>query len=358
MKSVLFLIASVSLLLLSACFSTQPDAIVLGVMVPLSGEHAADGEAVRQGVDLAVKEVNQRGFLQQPLRAVYEDSACDSDTAVGAAQELIIAHGVRVIIGGVCSDATVAVVDIVEQNNVVLISPGAVRDDVTKSDAVFRTIPSEALFADFVAETMYEFGYSKLAVLHHADEDSKAFAHFLEKQLAAVVVEEFDDLSDLRVQLTRIKANKPDALYLVDNGNNLFALLGHVEKAGLHVQLFSNSNEVLDSIIADPGTELAGDSAIEGLIIPSITHGNAVFTSLYERVYGEKPALYSAQSYDAVKVVAEALRSVPNLGLDIQEELHDVSITGATGEIDFDEHGNVAGNYAVFQVVNGTLIQR
>jgi branched-chain amino acid transport system substrate-binding protein len=356
MKHAIFIGIIFLLLFLPACFSAQPDAIVIGVLAPLSGEHADEGRAVKKGVDLAVKEINQRGFLQQPLRAVYEDSACDADQAVASVQELIIAHGVRLIVGDVCSDSTLAVVPIIEQNNVVLISPGARREEITLSPFVFRTIPSDVLFADFVADSMERHNYHKLAVLHHSSNESRVFAQFLKDRLTAVITEEYDDPTSMRVQLTRIKVNKPDALYIVDNGENLFALIDSIRKAQLDVQLFSHSNKIVDEAITDPSTVIDADSAMEGLIVPSISRGNVVFTTLYKRVYMEKPKLYAAQSYDAVKIAAEALKSVPYLGLSLQKELHVVSIDGATGEIKFDKGGNVAGDYEVFQVVNGTFV--
>src|SRR3989344_9473822 len=110
----------VGFLLLSSVLScTIEERVVIGAILPLTGDAAPYGLSAQRGIELAVKEVNQRDILRENLAVVYEDSSCDSLKAERAAQNMITAHGMKIVIGDLCSSSTAAVARIADQNNVV-----------------------------------------------------------------------------------------------------------------------------------------------------------------------------------------------------------------------------------------------
>src|SRR3989344_2337607 len=194
-------------ILLSSMLScTIEERIVIGAILPLTGDAAAYGSSAQRGIDLAVKEINQRDFLYGTLVVVYDDSSCDPLKAERAAQNMIAAPGVKIIVGDLCSASTAAVARVVDQNNVVLITPA-------RADGVFSITPADVDAAD-------------------------------------------------------------------------------------------------------------------------LSRGTPVFRELYKRVYNEEPDVFAAQSYDAVKAAAEALKT-EKTEAGIRTVLLNVTFDGASGRIDF-----------------------
>src|SRR5215510_2978557 len=103
----------------------QDKVIRIGGLFPTSGPGAYFGTQDKQGVDLAVEQINKTGINGYKLEVKYEDSACSPLPATQAAKRLIEQYKPHVIIGEECSDATLAVMPVVEQAKVPLLNAGS-----------------------------------------------------------------------------------------------------------------------------------------------------------------------------------------------------------------------------------------
>ncbi len=115
-----------------------PDAVTIGVAVPRSGAYVAVGEQVLRGIEAAARDANARGGLDgRQIVLDVQDDACDSNTAVAVANHFI-RQDVRLIVGHVCSNASLAASEVYAANGIVMITAASVAARLT--DRGFPTI--------------------------------------------------------------------------------------------------------------------------------------------------------------------------------------------------------------------------
>ena len=326
--------------------------IKVGFMGPLTGDAASYGLSIKRGVDMAKKELNIEG-----IDLIYEDSRCEGKEAVTAINKLIFVDGVSVIIGEVCSGATLASAPIANQNNVVLISAASTSPKISEAgNYIYRTVPSDALQGNFGANLIYKKGHRKLAILYSNEEYGLGFSNvlrdsFKEAQGSVVATETFERGStDLRTQLTKIKAAEPDTIFLISNSPDAaVAILRQIKELNIDVALYGSEGVKSDAIIKAAG------KAAEGLVLTSVSSGTTDFTERHKSEYGETPGPFAAQGYDAFKAVALAIQNGASSGTEIMEELRSIEFDGASGRIKFDENGDILGNYDIYVVKDGVF---
>ena len=132
---VLFLIIASLSLLVAGCGNQTPTAnvakntqsnmeretIKIGYIGPLTGDVASIGIAGKNGMILAVEEINKKGGINGKLiEAIYENSKCNGKDASSAAQKLVNMDDVDYIVGGYCSSETIGAYPITEENKRIL----------------------------------------------------------------------------------------------------------------------------------------------------------------------------------------------------------------------------------------------
>ncbi len=122
-------------------------AVIVGAVMPLTGDAASYGTAVREGIELACEEINSRGGINgTPIKVVYEDSQANPKQGVSAFQKLVSVNQTEVVVGAVASSVTLAIAPIAERSEVVLISPASSSPKITTAgEFIFRNYPSDEL---------------------------------------------------------------------------------------------------------------------------------------------------------------------------------------------------------------------
>ena len=131
-KTTLFALLA-TVMLLTACSTTGPadsameaelpDVIKIGFIGPLTGGAAGYGQDIKSGVEYYYTQ--NPTIAGKKVKVIYEDGKCNGQDAASAVQKLINVDKVKVIIGGLCSGETLAMAPIVEQAQVLIISPGS-----------------------------------------------------------------------------------------------------------------------------------------------------------------------------------------------------------------------------------------
>jgi branched-chain amino acid transport system substrate-binding protein len=326
--------------------------IKIGFMGPLTGDAASYGESIRRGVELAMVEANLQG-----VEVVFEDSQCAGPTAVSAINKLITVNNVVAVVGEVCSGASLAAAPVAEQNGVVMISPASTSPEITNAgDYIFRVAPSDALQGAFGAELVYNNNHKTLAILYSNEEYGVGFEEVLRtryEELGGEVVasEPFStEATDVRTELAKIKAKKPDALYIISNAPSLAAAaLKEARELGITAARYGSEGLKSPDIL-----ESAGESA-EGLVVTSVSSGTSDFIAKHNAAYGIDPGPFSAQGYDAFRALVLALDRGARTGAEIKDALYAITFEGASGAISFDENGDVSGIYEILVVENGAF---
>jgi len=330
--------------------------VKIGLIAPLTGDLANYGQVFQHGVELAQRDFNQEGLSFQ----VYvRDTVCDPAKAASATTELANL-GVSAIIGDTCSGSTLAALPIANQKKVLLISPSASSTALTTAnDFFFRTYPTDSHQGVFVTQRMQAKGVKKLAIMY-GDEaygtglDTVAQDNF--KKLGGTVVANTVFKStdtDFKARLQAIQAAKPDALYIVSEDETASAaIMVEAKQIGLTVPVYGSDALKDVNFITDVG------AAGEGMTVVAVTPGDQAFLDKYKAAYGSEPAnATGAQAYDAFMALARVIKNGATTGDQIRQALPKVDFQGVSGEIKFDNYGDLAGgSYNVYTIQNGKFV--
>jgi len=153
--------------LLATAAQAQDKTIKIGALFPMSGPGSYFGAQDKQGVELALEQLNKAGVNGYKFVVQYEDSSCSPLPATQAAKRLIEQFKPDVIIGEECSDATLAVMPVVEQAKVPLLNAGSSSIKVTEpgNPWTFRIMPNEVMQGINLAENASKRMKAETAVL-------------------------------------------------------------------------------------------------------------------------------------------------------------------------------------------------
>jgi len=158
------------LLAVATTSSLAADKVIkIGGLLPMSGPGSYFGAQDKQGIELALDQLNKSGVNGYKFEIQYEDSACGPLPASQAAKRLIDQYKPDVLIGEECSDATLAIMPIVEQAKIPLINAGSSSIKITDpgNPWTFRIMPNEVMQGVDIATNAYKRLNARTAVLLH-----------------------------------------------------------------------------------------------------------------------------------------------------------------------------------------------
>lgn len=336
--------------------STEP--IQVGWMGPLTGDVANIGTAMRDAVELAVKELNAEGGIDgRDVNVLYEDGKCDAKQANTAANKLLNVDNVVALLGGVCSGESLAAAPLVNEKQRVMISAASTAPDLSEAgDYFFRVVPSDAYQGRFAAQYAQEtLGHQKVAVLHALTDYTQGiadvFAQAFEELGGEVVVKDtfIQGSKDLRTQLTKVKNSDAEFVYFVAYTESAIVGLRQMQELGLDLPVLGGDT------FADPAVhEAEGAEGVQ--FVQAYTADRAAFTEKYLAETGrdDEPA-YVAQQYDAANVLFNVLKEAGTEGEALRDALANTEYKGVSGNIEFDPNGDLQGaKYSVLRIENGT----
>ncbi len=366
MKSLRILLTAVIVfgLLVYPCFATAKT-LKIGSMSPLTGQYAADGNDIKQGVETAIAIWEKKGGVPGYDKIKYypQDSACDGKQAVSSANKLVNLGAVGVV-GAYCSSATIPASDVLNDGKVLMLTPASTNEKVTERgfQYMFRVCGRD----DDQSKAAAKFLISKLNIKTIAIVDDKTtytqgLADNLEKSLGdkvKVVAREHINQGDKDFSgiLTKIKAADPDVLYmsLYNPEGNLMAI--QAKRLQMRATLMSEDavyhpNYLKIAKDAGEGTYFTfGQPPSEA--IPEVK----TFLDAYTAEYGE-PGSYSSYAYDAANILFSAIAKVGGDDPDkIADAIRSIKMQGASKYITFDPKGDSGSTYKVLVVKGGKFV--
>lgn len=341
--------------------------ITIGVMTALTGDAAAYGEPARNILLIAQDEINNSGGIGgKPMHLIIEDSKCSGVGAVNAAQKLINVDKVKVIIGGFCSSESLAAVPLATQAKVALFSPGSSSPDLTNSSPYFfRNYPSDASQGRVLAEAAYAKGWKKVAFIQESLDYPlgiyKVFKSTFEGLGGVIVREEFPTTAtDFRSQITKLRAQNPDALFIDTQtpavGARIFKQMQDLQWKP--AMLISDSISGDTTVVADNAAFLEGTLAAEFGTDPNNLKFQHLL-SVYKEKYGVDVPYqsYAQTEYDAVYMVRDAIASVGNDGTAVAAWARSVKDwKGASGTVLIGQDGDRVGGHVLKVVKDGKVV--
>jgi branched-chain amino acid transport system substrate-binding protein len=328
----------------------QAKDIKIGATLPLSGDAAVWGNNTKEGIELALKEINNAGgALGKKIEVIYEDTQALPDKGVSAYRKLTQIDKVTAIIDDSVSSVTLAMAPLAQKDHVVILATGATAPKISDAgEYIFRIWNSDSYEGEVAAD--YAFDTLKLqsvAILYINNDYGKGLENvfrteFIKRGGKIVASESFEQNStDMRTSISKIKGANVDGLYLVGYPKEIPIALKQAKELGLKASLIGTV------AMNDPKLlEVAGEAA-ERLMFPypEEVSGKEVghFKEAFKKTYGKEPGITADVGFDAVKMIARAISfSRGASGDDIRKGLNSLKdYEGASGVMTFDEKGDV-----------------
>lgn len=294
------------------------DSLVLGSLLPLTGDQAFLGPSGTAAVSLALVEINAAGgVLDSPVRLVSGDSGDAGSGRAAAAVADQLARGVQAVIGPVSSAVTLEVIDQVTGSGVVMISPGNTSPALTTypdDGLYFRVVPSDAQQGTVLAQVAREGGFARAASLARADAYGvgiqEAFdSAFVNRGGSAPLAVRYSPTSVAYAEVvSSIAASEPDVVAVI-GFDETATIIREMIRQGIgpnDVQVLVAEGGVSTALYSDlPRGSMVG--VLGSLPVRGPVVGRKAF---HQRLLEVDPALttfaYGAETYDAVIVAALA----------------------------------------------------
>lgn len=348
--------------------------IKMGGIGPITGANAVYGEAVKNGAQIAVDEINASDSAVK-FEYNFQDDEGDAETAVNAYNNLKD-WGMQVLMGTVTTAPCLAVISETEADNMFQITPSASSTDVIVPDNVFQvcfTCPSQGVSAaDYIAENGLA---TKIAAIYDSSDAYSsgiynAFAEEAEaKGLEIVCAEAFtsDNKTDFKTQLQKAQSSGAELVFLPIYYTEAALILTQANQLGYEPTFFGcdGMDGLLDVQNFDTGLA-------EGLML--MTPFNATsedeltanFVKTYEEQFGGTPNQFAADAYDAVYAIRDACvkagvtsdMSVSDIGDALKTAITEVTMDGLTGSnMTWKASGEVSKSPIVVEIENGVYKQ-
>lgn len=344
---------------LAAC-APRPD-LVVGFVASLSGPDYALGVEGRDAAELYLAELNGRGGIAgRRVRLETRDLASDNATMPAALRELA-ASGARVLVGAYTSGAAQAALPILDELDLVLVSPAATAASLTGlRDRFFRTIMSSERDAVMLGDIIRAEGLAPTLVLSAAFNEAYADTYerpLVEAGLAAGILR-FQSPADLdyaRVAELRASAAPYRSVLVVASPLDTGTVAQALAVRGLAAPLFTSGWAASDDLVR------AGGKAVEGArFVHQVDSGDpslADFNARYAEVYGTLPGFAAVQTWDAMRFVEEGLARAAKERRDPYEALAGLrEFRGVGGKILIDEFGDARRSLYLKTVRDGRII--
>lgn len=340
------------LFLIQGCSNKEKDEINIGSILALTGKGDKYSQSTKNGIDLALEEINSQSNRNKKINIIYEDSLSETQKAVSAFNKLVDVNKVPVIIGPILSNEVLACAPIANTKKVVILAPAAGSEDIRKAgDYIFKNresaLPQARMIADLCASTLK---LKTFIILYSNTPNGKDYGAAFKKrieELGATILlsDSFEEgLSDYRAQLAKIRTKNPNALYIAGLTNEIANIVKQSKELNIKSKIFTSAG------IEDPKLfEIAGNAA-EGVIFGSPAfdpHSDEPiikeFVNKYKNKYGIEPDFFAANGYDALKMIISTIDSNGYNSEGIKKGLYNTkNYPGVGGITTFDSDGEVS----------------
>jgi branched-chain amino acid transport system substrate-binding protein len=350
-------------LLLTATGPVGAETLKVGSLSPLTGPYAADGNDIKQGVEIAIEIVTEEGGIPgfDKIELSSQDTACDPRQAVAAANKLLN-EKVTGVVGAYCSSATIPASEVLDEDRIVMITPASTNEKVTERGLkyMFRTCGRD----DDQGKAAVQFitDYLKAKTVFLVDDKttySQGLADNVAKEAAAkgVTVVEHEHVNegdkDFSAVLTKVKAAKPDVFYVsLQNSASGALMLIQARRMGIEAAILGQ-DAVYHPQLIEIGKEAAEGVYLTFGYVDTEKDSYKKFLAKYSAKYGQ-PGAYSAYAYDSAMVYFMAVKAAGSTDPDkVREEILKLDFDGASKHVKYKENGDSGSNYIVRTVKGG-----
>ncbi len=358
----------VSALLLSACeeSSVAPKPVRLGVIVDVSGPSASLGIAGRNGMQLAVEEVNAKGGIQgQPIELLYRDDGLDPAMARQAGEELI-ALGVDAALGPMTSTMAEQLAPLFTEAGILLMGGTTLSPLLAgRDDMFFRTLTHKNPDAPVIAAQLSKQGLTRLTVLIELSNHSFTrpwlddFIRLMPANglsLGRLIEFHRDPQHDFAALAEQALAEQPEGVLLISSALDTALLATQLRQREPRLTLAAPAWAAADALLEMGGQAVEGLITAQGYNLADQSAGFIDFKQRYQARFGQGIDTGAVSGYNATRVLLTALQQRrPDEHLK-QTLLRIRTFQGLQYPIVFDDYGDSDSRAFLMVVKDGRFI--
>ena len=288
----------------------------IGAVLSLTKGAAVYGTSQKNGLELAVKDVNAKGKVS--IQLVIEDDASDPQQGITAFNKLINQDNVVAIIGPTLSNTAASTDPIAQQAGVPVLGVSNTAAGITAiGNFIYRDSLTEGqVIPQTIKQAAAKYSLKNVAVIYGQDDAfTKSGFDVFSKALAAnnISVVDTETFSkgdkNFSAQLTKIIGLKPDAIVASALANEGTAIVSQARQLGFTGPIIGGNGFNSPAVIKN------GGPAAEGLVVgaawnsASASPENQAFLTAYQAAYGAPPDQFAAQAYSGVEILAAAIEA-------------------------------------------------
>ena len=355
-RSAIFCLGMVAILGMFAVANpahAQDKLIKIGGLFPMSGPGAYFGAQDKQGIELAIEQFNKTGVNGYKLEVQYEDSACSPLPATQAAKRLLEQYKPLVVVGEECSDATLAIMPVMEQAKVPLLNAGSSSIKITDpgNPWTFRIMPNEVMQGVDIATHAYKRLNARTAVLLYENTNAgignaKVFGDTF-KSLGGQILADIGfgrDVNDFTSIATRITGlGKVDVIPTYTLEGQGLRITQALAQAGVTKGGGGQSIQLGTIWLPFGFEQKAGKASLGYVRIVQFdpTDKREVvqdFIRTFKAKYNQDPTHINAHAFDQILLIADVVRR----GATDAQSVRDImagtkNFSGVTGSVEFDK---------------------
>ncbi len=341
------------------------DEIRVGAVLSLTGSTASFGQSTREGIQLAMDEINaQGGFNGKKFKLIALDDQSKPDEAATVMTRLVTQDNVLAVLGEVSSSISLAMAPIAQSARVPMISPSSTNPKVTQiGNYIFRVC-----FIDpFQGTVMAKFArqsqnYKKVAILRDIKNDySVGLADYFTQTFTQLGGEVITDQSysegdvDFTSQLTNIKAQNPEAIFVPGYYTEVGLIARQARALGITVPLMGGDGWDSSKLFEIGGTAIEGSYFSNHYSPDDPSPKSQAFTQNYKAKYGKTADGMAVMGYDAMIVLHDALKRAGKIDRDaVRTAIENTkNFEGASGVMSLNALRDAVKSAVVLQVKNG-----
>ena len=338
--------------------------IRIGLLVPLTGVFAQNGQDMRDGFTLFLDQVGNR-LAGRPVQLVVEDTQGTPAVALTKARKLVEQDQVHLLMGPLSAAEGYALADYINQNHVVAIYPIVSSDDLTqrqRSHYIIRTGWSSSQVTHPFGKWVYDhLGYRRVATIAYdfafGHEVVGGFHQTFEEAGGRVVMKLWPPIGapDYAPYLSQLASANVDAVFAVFSGGDALRFVSQYQQFGLkdRLPLIGGGTLTDEHVLRSMGDEALGIVTALHYSAALQNPENVRFVSEYERRFGRVPSYYSEGTYTAGLFLKAALEAIGGQVEDKESllaALLQVSVQAPRGPVRLDPYQNPIENVYVRRV--------
>jgi branched-chain amino acid transport system substrate-binding protein len=342
----------------------DPLATRVGLFIPLTGSQASFGSEALNGAKLAVDEINEQGgVLDHPVNLIVKDTESQTEQVASVVGELIDTEKVVALIGEITTDRTLAAASVAQERGIPLITPSATNEKITAvGDYVFRVCYTDAFQAAMMTKFARSLDADKVAMLFDGNNPygtslSNAFKVEFVKQGGSIVAEQTFRAGDVdyATQLNAIKLSNPDIVFLPSYFAEAAVIIKQARQLAIEVPFLGTDGWDSSELLKFAGQAVNNCYFASHFSSERLSDRAKPFSKSYRAKFQAAPPSLAALTYDAVWLLADALRRG---GSTTSTALRDAlaatkDFAGVTGTIAFDQDRNPKKPGTILRIQDG-----